>query len=70
MSKTRKHHYLSRVYLKRFTEKGKSDSQIIATDLQKKISFPVSIKNIAAERDFNQILGDGIDLNFFRGLAW
>lgn len=52
----RRHHYLSKVYLKRFTQLQEKDSQLVAINLPNLTTFSPNIINIAVEKDFNRLV--------------
>jgi hypothetical protein len=52
---SRKHHFLSRCYLARFTDTGTEDGRLCAFDLIENRFFQQKPKNVAYELDFNRV---------------
>jgi len=63
-SVTRGQHFLSQCWLKGFTPFGTKESQLVIFDFIRKKTFSTIPKNVAKERDFNQIEINGIDANY------
>ena len=57
----RAHHFLSRCYLKGFTQQGTKYSKLTTLDLKKESFFITTPKNVGHERDFNTIGLDGFE---------
>lgn len=56
MSTARHHHWVSQLYLARFTERGDQHSNLYAVDLVQRKTFTPSPRNVCGKRDFNKIL--------------
>jgi hypothetical protein len=59
----RKHHYVSKCYLKGFSVSHKKVPQICVFDRIERWLFRTGIDNVAAERDFNRFEAEGQDPN-------
>ncbi len=59
----RKHHFVSRCYLKAFSVIHKKVPQICVFDRVERRSFSTGIDNVASERDFNRFEAEGHDPN-------
>lgn len=72
----RNHHYVPQVYLRRFGTKIKKEVQVSVFDRYSHRKFRTSVKNVAAERDFNLLEVEGVapdametELSKFEGQA-
>jgi hypothetical protein len=61
MSTARRHHYVSKCYLKSFSVPRKKSRQTTVFDARNRTSYPCSIANVAVEQDFNRIEADGFE---------
>jgi Protein of unknown function (DUF4238) len=57
MKEPRKHHFISKCYLKGFTSDGTEEGAIFAINLRTGKSFETNINDAGAKRDFNAVEG-------------
>lgn len=54
----RNHHWISQLYLAKFTEAGHKKSKLCVFDLQEQRTYRTRPRNVCAQRDFNRIICD------------
>lgn len=56
VASARNHHWISQLYLAKFTEAGHKKSKLCVFDLQEQRTYRTRPRNVCAQRDFNRII--------------